>query len=138
MMTKKKILLGLGLLFTLLCGISGATEKVREQKPAICCEWHHDQIGDHVYGLTDSLLEDYSHQALSSQGEQQIGSSSQLRIIPTHGGKSSKNLGYWIDHFPYNSLNCICLPLLTLHAYEGIGIASPRLYYVIALRRILC
>lgn len=138
MITKKKILLGIGLLFTLMCGISGATDKVRVEKPAIGCEWHHDQVVAHVFGLPDSLLDGFRSQVLPSQGQQQIGSLSQLRIIPAHGGKSGKNLGHWINQLPYQHLSCICLPLIALNAYEGLGIASPRLYYVIALRRILC
>ena len=61
-----------------------------------------------------------------------------VKLIPTHGGKSGSSLGGWSsdDSYKLSKFN-VQLPN-RLNSGQRVMGASPRLYYVIALRRLLC
>lgn len=76
--------------------------------------------------------------AISPRGSQRIGGSRPSRLIPTNNGKPSRVLGKWLAGNPlshYRTTNQFFRYVLP--SPKG-GAASPRFYYVIALRRILC
>lgn len=67
-----------------------------------------------------------------------ITSSRPTRLLPTHSGRSNQHHGRWsadglFNLYKYQSC-WQCYSLVSLHRISS----SPRLYYVIALRRLLC
>lgn len=75
---------------------------------------------------------------VSAKNSHRIGSSRSIRLMPSHGGKPGRSLGHWAsDHSSYLS-NLSCLLLHQASFRSQTWAASPRYYYVIALRRILC
>ena len=66
-----------------------------------------------------------------------VGSSRPSRIIPTHGGKPTHHFGRWTNNEWSNLFNGFALLSYRLHGSRTLA-ASQRLYYVIALRRLLC
>lgn len=75
---------------------------------------------------------------ITAKTGERIGTSRPVRLIPTHGGKSNRTSGRLTSAgSAYHSI----LHALLLHLSCGstrARVASPRFYYVIALRRILC
>lgn len=141
MMLMKRFLLSIGLVVTLLCGLSDSLGWVSNQKGVANKHQQEEQItqyNGYVKGLMTERQRPYNYPLVKSQNQQRVGSSRPSRIIPTYGGKSGKNLAHWANQLQNNTLNIIYLPLPELRTCSGLGIASPRLYYVIALRRILC
>ncbi len=89
----------------------------------------------------DALTEDaqpLSGTLLSTKTSQRVGHSRPARPHLTGGGKNNRIACYGVAH----SISCLSyLPDLSLQPLRlGIcgGSASPRFYYIIALRRILC
>ena len=67
-----------------------------------------------------------------------IGSLRPTRLLPTHGGKPTHHSGRWARNEWSNPLNgCFLLLCKSINASRTMA-ASQRLYYVIALRRLLC
>ena len=60
------------------------------------------------------------------------------RVLPTHGGKPGQHLSRWAHHASSNLLKHTLLLLRRSPLWLRTGAASPRHYYVIALRRLLC
>lgn len=76
--------------------------------------------------------------AINPRGSQRIGGSRPTRLLPTNGGKHSRMFGKWLSSNPF-TLSCATNLFLCRVALASKGrAASPRFYYVIALRRILC
>ena len=75
---------------------------------------------------------------LNAKDSQQLGNSRPTRSHFLGGGKSNKFSAHWTTHQPY------CFSYLPYLSFRSICLevqrrsASPRLCYVIALRRILC
>lgn len=69
---------------------------------------------------------------------ERVGSSRPTRLLPTHGPKPSRGVGRWMDSLSSNLIKYDFLRLVVGRLSAGRGAASPRSYYVIALRRILC
>ena len=65
-------------------------------------------------------------------------SSRPVRLLPTFGGRTSHHSGRWNNGHSFNSLNSLSLQLRRRHQRLGTVTASPRLYYIITLRRLLC
>ena len=74
----------------------------------------------------------------STTSSRRVISSRPTRILPTHGGRANHHHGRWMTDGIFNY--CNSLPLLQCHGFisQNWASASPRLYYVIALRRLLC
>ena len=67
-----------------------------------------------------------------------IGSSRPTRLLPTHGGKPTHHSGRWARNEWSNPSNgCFLLLCKSINTSRTMA-ASQRLYYVIALRRLLC
>ena len=141
MILMKRYLLRIGLVVTLLCGLSDSLEWVSNQEGVANKHQQEEQITQddgYVKNLIAERQRPFNSTLVKSQNQQRVGSSRPSRIIPTYGGKSGKNLAHWANQQLDNTLNIIYLPLQLTKICSGHGIASPRLYYVIALRRILC
>ena len=140
-MISKRFLLRLWLIAALLCGGADSFGWVRAQKHAVDKHQKDEQITQND-GQVKNVMEEpeapYSSPLMKSQNQHRVGSSRPARVLPTHGGKPSRSLDQCNNHYSYNSLNYIHLALTELSVHGAEGVASPRLYYVIALRRILC
>lgn len=75
---------------------------------------------------------------LTAKNSHRIGSSRPVRLMPSHGGKPGRSLGYWASNYSSYLSNLSCLHLSKAAFRSQTWAASPRYYYVIALRRILC
>ena len=141
MILMKRYLLRIGLVVALLCGLSDSLEWVSNQEGVTNKHQQEEQITQDDESFKDLIAErqrPIDSPLVKSQNQQRVGSSRPSRIIPTYGGKTGKNLALWANQHLDNTLNIIHLPLQLTKICSGHGIASPRLYYVIALRRILC
>ena len=67
-----------------------------------------------------------------------VGSSRPTRLLPTHGGKPTHHSGRWARNGWSNLFNRSVLLLYKSLNGSCAMAASQRLYYVIALRRLLC
>ena len=76
--------------------------------------------------------------AVSAKNGERIGSSRPVRLTPTHGGKPGRVLGRWTSDNSIHLSNLYALLLLRCDCGMRVWAASSRLYYIIALRRILC
>ncbi|MBQ6226711.1 MAG: hypothetical protein IJJ73_10465 [Bacteroidaceae bacterium] len=75
---------------------------------------------------------------VTAKNGERIGSSRPVRLIPTHGGKSGRMLSRLTSASSIYHSNLYSLLFRLSDCGIRVGAASPRFYYVIALRRILC
>ena len=75
---------------------------------------------------------------VSAKNSHRIGSSRSVRLMPSHGGKPGRSLGHWTSDYSSYFSNLSSLLLHNASSRPQMWAASPRYYYVIALRRILC
>ena len=108
----------------------GAQSEVRKGD----CIVQHD--GLHRYMVQQKQMP-LAGAVITAKNGERVGGSRPLRLIPTHGGKPGRTIGRWAadDSFHLSHIR-------TLLRANGCGLqvraASPRYYYVIALRRLLC
>ena len=67
-----------------------------------------------------------------------VASSRPTRLLPTHGGKPTNHGGRWTKGESFNPLIFPFLRSCRQFCWHRMTAASPRLRYVIALRRLLC
>lgn len=75
---------------------------------------------------------------ISAKTGQRIGSSRTFRVHPSNGGKPGRSFGHWSDGYSFQHSKFFALLRHRIYCDSRVGAASPRLYYVIALRRLLC
>lgn len=75
---------------------------------------------------------------VSAKNSHRIGSSRSVRLMPSHGGKPGRSLGHCSSGYSSYLSNLSCLLLHKAFSRLQMWAASPRYYYVIALRRLLC
>lgn len=75
---------------------------------------------------------------ITAKSGERIGSSRPVRLVPTHGGKSGRMLSRLTSTSSTHHSNLYSLLFRLSDCGIRVGAASPRFYYVIALRRILC
>ena len=130
-------------LSVLLCGLFGPTLVEGAKGQGMLQQQGHEGT---TISTQDTLLRAFSEsrQRLnslvfqSSQTPQRVGSSRTVRIMPTHGSPPSRGMGRFTENTLSNLLKYACLYLQRSTTTLRSGTASPRFYYVIALRRILC
>jgi len=76
--------------------------------------------------------------AINPRGSQRIGGSRPTRLLPQSNGKPSRAHGKLLSGNSYNHSSLLPFHLFTFSPFQKVGAASPRFYYVIELRRILC
>jgi len=137
----KRWLLRIWLVAALLCGFSDSLSWVRAQGSVSHSEGREECFQRHD-GLVRSLMEERQRPLgevlLKSNQTQRVNASRPARLLPTHGGKPGRSLfGYHTNHsFNPSKYDLLFLRQKTIRLWAGI--VSPRFYYVIALRRILC
>lgn len=135
----KRYLLCLGFVATLLCGILlGSGTKAQD---AVAGRQQDEKQFKRQDGWMRHVAEEPETVPVSllrPTTSHRVASSRSVRLLPTHGGKPSQHSGRWAkgqsSYLLKFSLQlpCIVRPRTCMAA------ASPRRYYVIALRRLLC
>lgn len=136
-----KFVMRLFLVAALLCGSLGSAVGARSQAPCAAGATTSEEQVAQPSGWLKPVAEE--PQGLggttvrSVPSSQRIASSRLTRLLPTHGGKPTNHGGRWTRE---ESSNLLITPSLLScrHCSPGMRTASPRLYYVIALRRLLC
>ena len=138
----KRFLVSLSLVAALLCVFLGiqqdgdrqgiaSNQLVDEHQLQRYNRWQH-HMAEEPQGPTGSALR-------SSTSSHRVASSRSVRLLPVHGGKpGSQHTGRWTQH---ESLHLIIYKEASLRGIRigfPAGVTSPRHYYVIALRRLLC
>lgn len=135
------ILLRLSLIMSLLWGVLGSNNGVKAQGVATDKQHDEQQVCQHDSWLGHVAEEPQTQQSpcLRTGGQShRVVSSRNSRILPTHGGKPGQHHGRWARNSSCQPLKNSLLCLHHSHLWFRAGTASPRHYYVIALRRLLC
>ena len=135
----KRYLIRLSLVAALLCGfLLGSSVKAQG---AVAVRQQDEQQVKQNDGWIRHVAEESETVPLSllrPTTSHRVASSRSVRLLPTHGGKPSQHSGRWVkgqsSYLPKFSLQ---LPCAFSHRLCTPA-ASPRRYYVIALRRFLC
>ena len=125
----------------LLCGFLGSGMGVRAQGIVVGNQKSEEQIRQNDGWLRQVAEEPQSPvESLlrTAPSPNRVFSSRPTRLLPTHGGRLGQHHGRWsadglLNHYKYLPC-CQCYGLVSLYRASS----SPRLYYVIALRRLLC
>lgn len=128
------------LVAALLCGVLGSETRVRAQ--SCVANYFDDELIEHHDNLCGRLAET----PLSPLDEalrptpplHRVSSSRPVRLLPTHGGKPNHHFGRWANGHSSNLFKHLPLRLCRNRVCFHTVTASPRFYYVIALRRLLC
>ena len=87
------------------------------------------QVAEEPQGPIESVLR-------SASSSHRVASSRPTRLLPTHGGKPGQH--HWVASGLFNLFKYAHLQLCRDFDCRRVVAAPPRLYYVIALRRLLC
>ena len=135
-----KFLIRLCLVTTLLCGILGFGMCAKAQASVSDGQKSEAQIKQSEGWLRQVAEEPQSLGGTSLRTvplSHRVASSRLTRLLPTHGGKPMSHNGRGARGESFNSLLHPSW-LACCHCRLGMPAPSPRLYYVIALRRLLC
>lgn len=137
-----RFILRLWLIIAILCALPGTTSGLREHSVVRHIEPTKEKSVYQNCGLDHHMeLQGQLPSAgvvVSAKNSQRIGSSRPVRLMPTNGGKPGRTLGFWASNYSSYLSNLSCLLLHNASSRPQSWAASPRYYYVIALRRILC
>ncbi len=133
-------MLRLLLLIALMCNILGSGKRIKADGMVPERPDNEEQI-QRYDGFINHMAEEpqapVGTALRSLPSSHRVGSSRPSRIIPTHGGKPTQHPGRWAKNDCSNLLNGFALLSYRLYGSRALA-ASQRLYYVIALRRLLC
>ena len=117
----------------LMCSLSVADLGIHESVKKECLA-EHDELQQHI--LQERQMPPAGALITTKTGHR-LGSSRPVRLYSSNGGKPGRMLGRWTSDHSYQLSKYFAL----LHRMDcGLRVvaASPRFYYVIALRRIIC
>ena len=137
-----RFLIRLFLVAALLCDFLGFADGVRAQGIAVSGEQKSEEQIKQNDGYLKPVAEEPQSPVevvlRSAPSSSRIASNRPTRLLPTHGGKPGKYHGRWAAAEVYKPFNCALLqPCRGLYRLSIVA-TPPRLYYVIALRRLLC
>ena len=124
-----------------LCNILGSGISVRAQGFLAAEQKSEEQIKQNDGYLKPVAEEPQSPVEVafrSAPSSHRIASNHPTRLLPTHGGKPNNHGGRWAKGESFNPLISISLRSCRQFFCHRTTAASPRLRYVIALRRLLC
>ncbi len=137
----KKSLLNFWIVVAIVCIVSVTNESVRAQ----CVPLQNTQreVNVEAYNRCDRGCNETKRYPAEnafneSNHSQRVGSSRTLRLSSSNGGGSGKELYLHKINYKYNLLNIASLLQGNDGSLSHLEAESPRLYYVIALRRIIC
>ena len=137
-----RFLIRLFLVAALLCDFLGFADGVKAQGIAVTDEQTSEEQIKQSDGYLKAVAEEPQSPVevvfRSAPSSSRIASNRPTRLLPTHGGKPGKHHGRWAADEVYKPFNCSLLqPCRGLYRLSTV-VTPPRLYYVIALRRLLC
>ena len=137
----KSFVLRLLLVVSLLCDFLGSGIGVKAQGYAANRSSAKEQI--HCQDDKDKSVAEEPESPLcnvirESPTSHRVAPSRPVRLLPTHGGKPTHQHGRWAACNISNLLKHVPLNLWRSQVGLHTAFTSPRYYYVIALRRILC
>lgn len=137
-----RILIRLFLVAALLCDFLGFADGVKPQGIAVKDEQKSEEQIKQDDGYLKAVAEEPQSPVevvfRSAPSSSRVASNRPTRLLPTHGGKPGKHHGRWAADVVYKPFNCALLqPCRGLYRLSIVA-TPPRLYYVIALRRLLC
>lgn len=112
--------------------MSDFSDKTQQDKQYILL--HHDAFDN----ILKAQQAPFTSAVRSSNSSHRVNPSRTVRLLPTNGNNPNRCNGrcsnYSIYNHPLYATHLLC------HAAQGMlaGVASPRYYYVITLRRLLC
>ena len=138
----KQYLIRIGLVAFLLCAtLLDSADGIRAQVAAKDGQRSEELIGQHD-GWLQRIVEERRYMLADalrpSSSSSRLASSRPARVLPTHGGKPTHHSGRWYHEDSSNHLLYTALQPCTSRYRLCATVASPRLCYVIALRRLLC
>ncbi len=136
-----RFLLRLLLFIALLCNFSGIRLGVGEHGDAhVSCDGcgQISRPSDHLRDVADETQAPLSNIFRLSRTSHRVLSFRPVRLIPSHGGNPGHSQGRWAASADGKTSRNYFLPLCHSQAGLCAAFTSPRFYYVIALRRILC
>ncbi len=137
----KRRLLYFWIVVAIVCIVSVTNESVRAQGMPIKGAQHEVNVeacNRCDRGCDETKRHPTGNACIESSQSQRIGSSRNPRLSSNNGGSSGKELYLPKTHDKYNLLNFASLLLCYDSSRSHLEAESPRLYYVIALRRIIC
>lgn len=99
------------------------------------CLTKHDGLGRHIMQERQMPL---AGTVISAKTGQRVGSSRPVRLHPSNGGKPVRSLVHWTDGDSIQHSKHLAQLLHRMDCGLRTRAASPRFYYVLALRRLLC
>lgn len=137
----KKRLLSFWIVLAIVCIVSVTNESVRAQSMLVKDAQH--EVNVEAYnkrdrGCNETKQRTAENTFIESNHTQRIVSSRNPRLSSNNGGSSGKEFYLQKSNHKYNLLNIASLLLCYDRSGSHIEAMSPRLYYVIALRRIIC
>ena len=137
----RSVVLHLWLVVLMLCNFLGSNIEVKAQTTMHDRTDHKEQVCRHsdlLHNMAEEPRRPIGSSLTSSLPSHRVASHRTVRLLPTHGSKPSNKSGRWATVSLSNLQKYVPICLCRLLDASGMGFASPRLYYVIALRRILC
>ena len=136
----KTVLMRLVLVACFLCGFLDSHAGIKQQPVALSGEKADLLTGcdDSDKSAVEGCRSSFRDMLRPASSSHRVCSSRPVRLLPTYGGKSGSYTSPWAKSKSLN-LSKYASPLLSRHCtYFRAGVASPRRYYVITLRRLLC
>lgn len=138
----KRHLIRLFLFAALLCGFLGSRTGVMAQSHTI----NDEQKSEEQIKQNDGYLKPVAEEPQSPvevvfrslSSSYRVASSRPTRLLPTRGSKPTNFTGRWAKGESFNPLLPYALLTYRCNCWHRTTAASPRLRYVIALRRLLC
>lgn len=136
----KKNLLRICFIASLVCGfLLGSAVEIQG---AVAERSHEKQQIKQYDGWIHQLAEEPETAPVSalrpSSPSHRVASHRSVRQLPTYGGKPGQHIGRWGKGQLSNLTKCIVQLSCIGHNQACMAVSSPRGYYVIALRRLLC
>lgn len=137
-----KFLIHLLFVATILCGFLGIGTDAKTQDSFAKCSWEHEVQIRQSEGWLRHVAEEPQVFAVTvlrtAPSSHRVVSSRPTRLLPHHGGKPTNHGGRWAKDKSFNLRFYPFLLSCRRHCWHRMTATSPRLYYVIALRRLLC
>lgn len=130
------------LIITLLCGFSGIEPNVWAKNYTETGKQDNEEQIKQSDGWLSQMAEEPQTSTgtivLSVPSSSRIASFCTIRLLPTHGGKSNNHTSRWAKGNSNNNLSSPTTLSFRCRCWQCVTAASPRLRYIIALRRLLC
>ena len=130
------------LLTALLCAFPDIAQGVWKQGYTARGEWDKEEQIKQCDGWLKQVAEEPQSAAEPSlrtaPSSQRVVSPRHNRLLPSHGGNSHSHTGRWAKGNSFNPLSSLSLLPCRCLCRHRMTATSPRLRYVIALRRLLC